>query len=247
MPEYAKTEAIVLKTYPLSERDKIIVFLSPRLGKFRAVAKGTKKITSKTIGKFEPMNILFLMLSPGKNLATIRQDETVNCFSEIRKDLDKTLAGLYILDTVNKTHEEDEENFHIYNLVKNCLLLLDKCADPGLTSLVFDLKFIDMMGYAPLLETCVCCEKKGDYCFVNFELGGAVCSACNKENVDRGIKISRGGLKALKFLKKTGFEAVARLKMSPQMFEEVRNILNKYKEYKLADFNLCSNSFCLLK
>ena len=51
-----RDKGVVLRTYRLGEADKIIVFLTERHGKVRAVAKGIRKTTSKFGGRLEPLD-----------------------------------------------------------------------------------------------------------------------------------------------------------------------------------------------
>lgn len=46
MPLY-RDEAVVLRTFPLGEADRIVVLLTKRHGKVRAVAKGVRRLKSR--------------------------------------------------------------------------------------------------------------------------------------------------------------------------------------------------------
>jgi DNA repair protein RecO (recombination protein O) len=54
MPVY-KTDALILRTYKLSEADRIVVFLTRDRGKKRGVAKGARRPRSRYLGALEPM------------------------------------------------------------------------------------------------------------------------------------------------------------------------------------------------
>ena len=58
------TNAINLKSYNLSETDKIIVMYSKDKGIIRGVAKGVKKTTSKLGGRMDMLVANQLMLAP---------------------------------------------------------------------------------------------------------------------------------------------------------------------------------------
>ena len=81
------TDAINLKSYNLSESDKIIVLYSKDKGIMRCVAKGVKKTTSKLGGRMDMLIANKLMLHKGKNLDTICQAEAINTFKNTRNDL----------------------------------------------------------------------------------------------------------------------------------------------------------------
>src|SRR4030095_11868686 len=54
MPVYT-TDALILRTYKLSEADRIVVFLTRDRGKKRGVAKGARRPRSRYLGALEPM------------------------------------------------------------------------------------------------------------------------------------------------------------------------------------------------
>ena len=84
-----KTDAINLKSYPLKESDKIMVMYSKEKGIIRAVARGTKKPKSSLGARMDNFIANSVMLSKGKNMDIVAQAETINAFSQTRKDLDK--------------------------------------------------------------------------------------------------------------------------------------------------------------
>ena len=51
----ARTEAIILHTYPARERDKMVVFLTPDHGKVRGWAYGARGIKSRFGAALEPL------------------------------------------------------------------------------------------------------------------------------------------------------------------------------------------------
>ena len=64
------TDAINIKSYNLSESDKILLMYSRDKGLLRGVAKGAKKTKSKLGGRMDMLVANKLMLYKGKNLDT---------------------------------------------------------------------------------------------------------------------------------------------------------------------------------
>ena len=81
------TNAINLKSYNLSETDKIIVMYSKDKGIIKGVAKGAKKTTSKLGGRMDMLVANRLMLHKGRNLDTICQAQAINTFKNTRNDI----------------------------------------------------------------------------------------------------------------------------------------------------------------
>src|SRR3989337_2918716 len=118
MPLY-KTDAIVLRTYPLGEQDQIVVMLSPTHGKIRGVAKGSRKISNSIAGKIELFNHLSLLIAEGRNLDTISQVEIVENFRLLRANLERMAYALYILELIDTAIHEPEPHPELFELLRS--------------------------------------------------------------------------------------------------------------------------------
>ena len=72
MPLY-NDEAVVLKTFPLGEADRVIVMLTKKHGKVRAVAKGVRRLKSRFGGRLEPFMRVNALFATGKTFDVISQ------------------------------------------------------------------------------------------------------------------------------------------------------------------------------
>ena len=72
MPLY-NDEAVVLRTFPLGEADRIVVMLTRNHGKVRAVAKGVRRLKSRFGGRLEPFMRVNMLIAKGKSLDVISQ------------------------------------------------------------------------------------------------------------------------------------------------------------------------------
>lgn len=229
-----KTEAIVIKGRVISERDQIVTFISPVEGKFDAICKGAKKITSHSSGKLESFNRVALFIAAGKSLDVVIQAELLEGFPYIRKSLDKSSSALFILDMINRYVENHEKNPRLFHLLRTSLSMLEKGTDPWLTGIMFQVKFFSIMGYQPDLSGCVVCEKPGDFFYLDYQLGGTVCESC-RTNTDkgRGKRISLGTLRALRFIIRSAYSLVSRLNLPPVIKDELKFVVEKYIFYNL--------------
>lgn len=121
------TDAINLKSYNLSESDKIIVMYSKEKGLIRGVAKGVKKPKSKLGARMDLLVANTLMLHKGKNLDTICQAEVVNSFYKTRQDIDKICYSMYVTEVVHNFGIEDDPcSSIIYDLLYKTLNAISK-------------------------------------------------------------------------------------------------------------------------
>ena len=80
MPLY-RDEAVVLRTFPLGEADRIVVLLTKRHGKVRAVAKGVRRLKSRFGGRLEPLMRVDLLLAQGKSLDVVSQAVSIAAYA----------------------------------------------------------------------------------------------------------------------------------------------------------------------
>ncbi len=131
-----RDKGVVLRTYRLGEADKIIVFLTERHGKVRAVAKGVRKTTSKFGGRLEPLTQVDLLLWQGRSdLDIVNQVEVVHAFRPIREDLERIPQGIALLEVSDQMAQERHPDPLLYAmLVGSLTALTDIDTDPRLVA-----------------------------------------------------------------------------------------------------------------
>ncbi len=181
------TDAINLKSYNLSEADKIIVMYSRDKGLIRGVAKGVKKPKSKLGARMDLLVANKLMLYKGKNLDRICQAEALNTFQKTRQNMDKIFYSMYITEIVNNFGVEDDPcSNEIYELLYKTLDKVSNANDKIeilLAVIKFQLKFMEIAGFAVELDTCLCCHEAivEENMYFSSQTGGVVCAKCNEK------------------------------------------------------------------
>ena len=178
------TNAINLKSYNLSESDKIIVMYSKEKGLIRGVAKGVKKPKSKLGARMDLLVANTLMLRQGRNLDTICQAEVVNSFYKTRQDMDKIFYSMYVTEVVHNFGIEDDPcSEKIYNLLYkalNNISYAENKIEIMLAVIKFQLKMMIESGFSIELDKCLYCNSKLENETMYFvpNLGGIVCKNC---------------------------------------------------------------------
>lgn len=179
------TDAINLKSYNLSEADKIMVMYSRENGLIKGVAKGVKKPKSKLGARMDLLVANTIMLYKGKNLDTICEAKSLNTFKESRQNIDKLLYSTYVSEVVSHFGvENDPSSVEIYDLLYKTL---DKISNSENTKDVligvikFQLKMMEISGFGVELDTCLCCREQilDNNMFFSSKMGGVVCEECN--------------------------------------------------------------------
>lgn len=180
------TDAINLKSYNLSESDKIIVMYSKDKGLIKGVAKGVKKPKSKLGARMDLLVANKLMLYKGRNLDRICQADVLNTFHNTRRDMDKIFYSMYISEVVNNFGVEDDPcSEEIYNLLYKALNAISDAETKEeilVAVLKFQLKMMQISGFGIEFETCLCCgEPIGEEnMYFSSRMGGVVCQKCNE-------------------------------------------------------------------
>jgi len=180
------TDAINLKSYNLSEADKIIVMYSRDKGLIKGVAKGVKKPKSKLGARMDLLVANKLMLHKGKNLNTISQAEALNTFNRTRQNMDKIFYSMYVSEVVNNFGVEDDPcSSVIFDLLYEALNTISK-AESKISVLCavlkFQLKMMRISGFSLELDKCLCCGEPIDdeNMYFSGHLGGVICKECNQ-------------------------------------------------------------------
>lgn len=232
------TNAINLKSYNLSESDKIIVMYSKDKGLIRGVAKGVKKTTSKLGGRMDMLIANKLMLHKGKNLDTICQAEAINTFKNTRNDMNKLFYSIYCSEVVhNFGIENDPNSVEIYDLLYITLQSISQSKNKVellISVLKFQLKLMHITGYSLEMENCVeCgCSIENEELYFSAEKGGTVCKKCRIKS-PRATKLHHklrdfmNTLLQLDYSTKSKYEDLANEKVCEFCF----NLMKCYVEY----------------
>lgn len=181
------TDAINLKSYNLSEADKIVVMYSKDKGLIRGVAKGVKKPKSKLGARMDMFVANKLMLYKGKSLDRICQADVLNTFNKTRRDMDKIFYSMYISEVVNNFGVEDDPcSEEVYELLYKSLNKISEAESKEeilIATIKFQLKMMQISGFGIELNSCLCCREEigEENMYFSSRMGGVVCEECNKD------------------------------------------------------------------
>jgi DNA repair protein RecO (recombination protein O) len=176
------TRGIILKRYPLGEKDKLCVLLSQSHGKLRVSARGARQSTSKLAGVSEPMVLLDAQLHAGTTFQILAQAETVETFPAIKLDIDLIGYAMFLLELVDRLTEDEDPAPDLYELLVKTLYLLAASRDPGSLVLAAQWHILHLTGYMPRIRECCMCESRihtsSGMPFYAAHRGGVICSRC---------------------------------------------------------------------
>lgn len=233
-----RTEAIVLKTLDYGESDQIVTFYTREYGKIKGIAKGARRSKKRFVNALEPFccsAIHFSRKNPD-HLDFIDGCDVASHFSDIRSDLEKTLAASYFLELMDQftpEHKKSEASFH---LLYDFLVLLEKKRPSDALLRLFEIRLLRIAGYDPVLDCCISCRQPLNagrgYRFDSVK-GGIVCSGCKPSDGD-AIPVSLGTVKTLLLGREIEIENMGRLLFTAQAAEESRRILSRFIRHILG-------------
>jgi len=129
------TRAIILERSDFRENDSRIICYSEDKGKMELIARGAKKIKSKSSSHIEPLTLSRLMIIQGKDLNYVGTAAGENFYSNIKESLEKISLAGSALALVEKMTREGElgGSSKIFNLLKFFLENLEQNNPAALT------------------------------------------------------------------------------------------------------------------
>ena len=234
-PRRYATDAIVLSRFDYGEADRILTLLTPGSGKIKAIAKGIRRQKSRIGGSLEPFAELRLALAHGRTFDVVTQVEVIHPWLRLRDDLVSFGTASYMAEMADRTQEERHAAESVYVLLKRGYELLDAGMAPGRVARWFEMHLADELGVRPEVDRCVECgrllEADERYRWVP-PLGGVLCQ--RDPGPPEGIAgLSLEGLKLLKAYQRMDVEALAALRVRPDVEAEVETAMRAFLSYTL--------------
>lgn len=200
-----KTEAIVIKTVNFRDSSKIVTFYTRRYGKMTAIAKGARNSKSKFGSLLQPLNYLQIVMYRKENrqIQYLSGCEFIRFYKTITTNLEKLSVAMAVLEVVDKTSHDEEENEALFLLIVETLSAIDgRCLYPVNALIHFGLKLSSILGYNPEFSSCLICGKEIDLfrskkvSYV-IDRGGPLCESCSLK-FQNAFQLSPAALRALK-------------------------------------------------
>jgi DNA repair protein RecO (recombination protein O) len=154
-----ESEAIVLRSYPLAEADRLVSFLSRTMGRVRGVAAGARKTKSRfgsTLQSLSHVRIWYYERET-RDLVRINQCEIIESFLDAFGDYASSVAlALFseITEVVLPEREAADANFRLLLLSAQAV---KRTLKPEVPLAYFALWTVKLGGWLPALDVCVKC------------------------------------------------------------------------------------------
>lgn len=222
-----QVEGIVLKTQDYGETHKIITIFTKDYGKVSAIARGANKPKSRLSALsqiFIQGNFLIYLT---KGLSTVQQGQIVQSHREIREDIIKTAYASYLVELTEKTLEDKQPDYYIYNELLQTLRWINEKDDYLIPLMMYELKLFEKGGFAPILDRCVNCGSHDLLHSFSIGEGGILCQQCQSLDPSK-IVLNKALIKILPILLHVRLEKVGNISVKQENQQLIRKILDHY-------------------
>lgn len=181
----SQTQAIVLRKYPFQESDLLVNLFSQAHGKIRCIAKGARRSKRRFPGCLESGRLLQVQMgrSPRGELWMLQEACQICPQIRWRQELKRIAVANYIVELADRFLAEGQKASEKFTLVKEWFEALEK-KELDLGDLChFELKWLGLSGFGPILDRCVdCAQPRGanpSWRFISAR-GGIACPRCAK-------------------------------------------------------------------
>lgn len=230
--KFVKTRGIIIKEQRYKESSKILTLFSEKRGKLNIFASGVLRPSSGLLMATEKFVESNFVLNLNKNRFYINKGEVINSNVEIASSLKRYFTADIICEILDKTMPENLVDEGVYNLTSETFKnLKNKNIDPDILRIGFMIKFISIIGFKPILDSCTDCGTK-DYnnMYFSYRDGGIICGNCLRNN-ENCVKIDRRELEYIIRLLYSKLSDYEMFEIPEDKLSKIGNIILNYLLY----------------
>ena len=179
------TGAVLLRSHPYSETSLVLRFFTELMGVVGVMAKGSRRGGSRTGSWFETFagGPLTLYVKDGRELQTLRDFSPTRPRRGLARNLIRFGGASAVAELVLR-HGGEAPAPALFAVLEDALDGIDRTSDSDALSTVLAAGWgvVAVLGYHPLLECCVACDRTIDAHEVgrfDLEAGGIRCEPCS--------------------------------------------------------------------
>jgi DNA repair protein RecO (recombination protein O) len=185
-----ETEAIILKTFPLGEADRLVSFLGRSSGRVRGVASGARRLKNRYGSTLEVLSHvqIWYVEKETRELVRIQQAELVESFHKAQSNYSLSTGLAVISEIAEHILPEHEVSESMFRLILLATREVERTGDWALPLGYFAFWTVRLGGWLPRFDRCVVCDTPfgTKLAFYDAHQAGLFCENCR-----------RGGMKPL--------------------------------------------------
>src|SRR5438876_8844320 len=179
-----ETEAIILKTFPLGEADRLVSFLGRSSGRLRGVASGARRLKNRYGSTLEILSHvqLWYVERETRDLVRIQQCELLESFHRAQSDYGLSTGLALISEVSERVLPEQEVAEPMFRLLLLAAREVDRRGSWQLPLAYFAFWTVRLGGWLPPLDRCAeCGTGLGEHPGFHFSQSpGLLCENCRK-------------------------------------------------------------------
>ena len=242
-----ETEAIILKTFPLGEADRLVSFFGRASGRMRGVAAGARRIKNRYGSTLQLLSHvqLWYVEKETRDLVRIQQCEPLESFNKAQSDYSLSTGMAVVSEVAETVLPEREVSEAMFRLILLTAQEIERTGDWALPLSYFTFWTVRLGGWLPRFDRCSNCgaEFGSNAAYFAAWETGLLCGKCRRSGM---LAIHEGSRRLAERF--TG-ERLDRIPGSKQMKGELKEVreaalgwVEHHTERKLATRLLLENS-----
>lgn len=156
-----ESDAIILKTYPLGEADRIVVFFSRDHGKVRGVANGARKMKNRFGAALEPLahSRIQFFERENRDLVRIRTADLLDSPMGLFADYERAVFAAELVDLTDRFVQEHQPQDAVFRLVRMTQQAAERSCPLEIALCYFEVWMLRLAGVFPDFFRCSVCER----------------------------------------------------------------------------------------
>ncbi|MBD2844443.1 DNA repair protein RecO [Paenibacillus sp. IB182496] len=229
-----RVEGIVIRSVDYGEANKIVTLLTNTHGKIGVVIRGAKKPRSRhgSLGQLFTHGD-YSFYRKGEGLGTLNHGEVLEANQRLREQLDMTAYASYAVELADRATQDNEASGAMFNQLNACLQAIQAGKDPQVTAHLFEMKVLELAGYAPELEQCLSCGGGEGPFVLSWRSGGVLCRRCRQGDPEH-LAVPESVLKLLRLFRGMDMRRLGNVQVSPDTKRALREAMRRLTDAHLG-------------
>jgi DNA repair protein RecO (recombination protein O) len=179
-----ETEAIILKTFPLGEADRLVSFFGRSSGRLRGVAAGARRVKNRYGSTLEVLSHvqIWYVERETRDLVRIQQADLLESFHKAQSDYGLSTGLAVISEIAELILPEHEVSEPMFRLILLAAREVERTGDWNLPLSYFAFWTVRLGGWLPRFERCVACDAPfgSKPAFYDAHQAGLFCEKCRR-------------------------------------------------------------------
>jgi len=179
-----ETEAIILKTFPLGEADRLVSFLGRASGRVRGVAAGARRLKNRYGSTLEVLSHvqIWYVEKETRELVRIQQAELLESFHKAQSNYSLSTGLAVISEISERILPEHEVSEPMFRLILLATREVERTGDWALPLSYFVFWTVRLGGWLPRFDRCVVCGTPfgSKPAFYDAHQAGLFCEKCRR-------------------------------------------------------------------